>query len=214
MSLNQRVIIALPKGRVYDQAKELLGRAGIAIPESENGSRKLVFADESGRYDFVPLKPIDIPVYVESGAIDAGIGGTDILREQDSDVDEPADLRIGLCRRVVAAPQGLQVSIRDLLRVATKYPRTAEHFFRSRNIHVHIVKLDGSVEIAPLLGLAEAVIDLVETGRTLRENGMRIVEEIAQVSAKLIINRTAMKMKSVDINHLINQMDRVVYENP
>jgi ATP phosphoribosyltransferase len=208
MSLNQRVIIALPKGRVYDQAKELLGRAGIAIPGSENGSRKLVFADESGRYDFVPLKPIDIPVYVESGAIDAGIVGTDILRELDSDVYEPVDLRIGLCRLVVAAPQGLQVSIRDLL------PRTAEHFFRSRNIHVHIVKLDGSVEIAPLLGLAEAVIDLVETGRTLRENGMRIVEEIAQVSAKLIINRTAMKMKSVDINHLINQMDRVVYENP
>ena len=214
MSLNHRVIIALPKGRIYNQAKELLGRAGIVIPESDNGSRKLVFADESGRYDFVPLKPIDIPVYVESGAIDAGIVGTDILRELDSDVYEPVDLHVGLCKLVVAAPQGLQVSVRDIIRVATKYPRTAEHFFRSKNIHVHIVKLDGSVEIAPLLGLAEAIVDLVETGRTLRENGMRVVEEIAQVSAKLIINRTAMKMKSVDVNYLINQMDRVVYENP
>ena len=213
MSLNQRVIIALPKGRVYDQAKELLGRAGIAIPGSENGSRKLVFADESGRYDFVPLKPIDIPVYVESGALDAGIVGTDILREQDSDVYEPLDLRIGKCRLSLAAPRGAAISYDQHLRIATKYPRTAEEFFLSRNVHVQIVKLEGSVEIAPLLGLADAIVDLVETGRTLRENGLDILSEIKAITSKLIVNRTAMKIKSKAINRLIASLDTVVFAN-
>ena len=213
MSLNQQVMIALPKGRLYDQARGLLARAGIMMPESDNGSRKLVVSDASGRFDFVSLKPVDIPVYVESGAIDVGIVGTDILREIESDVYEPVDLKIGVCRLVVAAPSERELPLSQMVCIATKYPRTAERFFRGRNAHVHIVKLEGSVEIAPLLGLADAIVDLVETGRTLRENGMRVVEEVAAVSAKLIVNRTAMKMKSAAINHLITQLDAVVYEH-
>jgi ATP phosphoribosyltransferase len=208
------VRIALPKGRLYEKGTELLGRAGIVIPPAPDGSRKLVFPDSEGRFEFVPLKPIDIPVYVESGTIDAGIVGSDVLRELEADVYEPVDLGIGRCRLVLAAPSGAPLPPGGSLRVATKYPRTTKRFFTGKQAHVHIVKLDGSVEIAPLLGLADAIVDLVETGRTLRENGMRVVEDVALVSAKLIVNRTAMKMKSADIRHLITQLDTVVYENP
>lgn len=212
--MKNRVRIALPKGRLYDTGMELLGKAGIIILPAADGSRKLVFPDTEGRYEFVPLKPIDIPVYVESGTIDAGIVGSDILRELDADVYEPVDLGIGRCRLVLAAPAGVPLPRAGSLRVATKYPRTTGRFFKGKQLHVHIVKLDGSVEIAPLLGLADAIVDLVETGRTLRENGMHIVEDVARVSAKLIVNRTAMKMKSDDVRHLITQLDAVVYENP
>ncbi len=212
--MKSRVLIALPKGRLYETGTELLGKAGIVIPPAASDSRKLVFSDAAARYGFVLLKPIDIPVYVESGTIDAGIVGSDILRELEADVYEPVDLGIGGCRMVLAAPSGVPLPRVGSLRVATKYPRTTERFFRGKQIHVHIVKLDGSVEIAPLLGLADAIVDLVETGRTLRENGMHIVEDVARVSAKLIVNRTAMKMKSEDVRHLITQLDTVVYENP
>ncbi len=205
--------IALPKGRLYDPALALLARAGIRPAEDLNGSRKLVFPDAAGRHEFVSLKPVDIPVYVESGAIDAGIVGSDVLREYESDVYEPLDLQIGKCAVVLAAPEGVEIAYEQHLRIATKYPRTAERFFKANNAHVHIVRLDGSVEIAPLLGLSDAIVDLVETGRTLRENGMRVIEEIARVSAKLIVNRTAMKMKAADVSSLISQLDTVVYAN-
>jgi ATP phosphoribosyltransferase len=207
----KNILVALPKGRVFDQAVRLLDRAGIRISDGQLQSRRLVVPDESGRYEFVTLKPIDIPVYVESGAIDAGIVGTDILRELESDVYEPLDLLIGKCKLSVAAPNDRGVSLQQHLRVATKYPKTADRFFKSRNAHMHIVKLDGSVEIAPLLGLADVIVDLVETGRTLRENGLHILDDIAPVSSKLIVNRTAMKIQAAGINQLVSQLDSVVY---
>ncbi len=211
--MNEKVLIALPKGRLFEQTIALLGRAGVHADETHAGSRRLTFTDREGRFEFVCLKPVDIPVYVESGSIDAGVVGSDILRELDSDVYEPLDLQIGKCRLAVAAPEGIAPSYDHALRVATKYPRTAAQFFRSKNAHVHIVRLDGSVEIAPLLGLSDVIVDLVETGRTLRENGMSIVEEVAPVSAKLIVNRTAMKMKAGTLGQLIAQLDMVVYAN-
>jgi ATP phosphoribosyltransferase len=209
--MNSRPLVALPKGRLFDQALLLLAKAGVTTEKRLNESRKLTFSDDAGRYEFVALKPVDIPVYVESGAVDAGIVGTDILREVESDVYEPLDLQIGKCRLVVAGPNGADLDFARHVRVATKYPHTAERFFRSKNAHVHIVRLDGSVEIAPLLGLADAIIDLVETGRTLQENNMRIFEEVAQVTAKLIVNRTSMKLKSGPINTMIAQLDAVIY---
>jgi ATP phosphoribosyltransferase len=163
--------------------------------------------------DFVSLKPIDIPTYVENGAIEIGIIGSDLLRELESNVYEPLDLRIGLCKLVLAAPTGVQLSYTDHLRIATKYPRTALRFFQSRNSQAHIIKLDGSVEIAPRLGLAEAIVDLVETGRTLRDNNLAVVEEVSSISAKLIVNRTAMKIKSSRISQLISRLDAIVYEH-
>ena len=207
----KKILVALPKGRVFDQAIGLLNRAGIRIGDDQMQSRRLVVSDESGAYEFVTLKPIDIPVYVESGSIDAGIVGSDILRELDSDVYEPLDLQIGKCKLSVAAPNDAQVSLHQHIRVATKYPRTADRYFKSRDAHVHIVKLDGSVEIAPLLGLADVIVDLVETGRTLKDNGLHILNDIAPVSAKLIVNRAAMKIQAQPINQLIAQLDAVVY---
>jgi ATP phosphoribosyltransferase len=212
--LNEHLLVALPKGRILEQALALLERAGIRTRDIVNGSRRLTFPDEAGQYEFVFLKPVDIPVYVESGTVDAGIVGSDILREVEPDVYEPLDLRFGLCRLVVAAPEGIEPTTGRVLRVATKYPRSAERHFWTRNIQVHIIRLDGSVEIAPQLGLSDAVVDLVETGRTLRENGMRIVEDIEPVSAKLIVNRTAMKTRSDAVRTLIHQLDMVVYANP
>jgi len=212
--VNTTVLIALPKGRLYDKATELLARAGITINGSSESSRKLMFRDSSEKYGFVQLKPIDIPIYVESGSIDAGIVGSDVIRELESDVYEPVDLAIGRCRMVVAAPVRADLSHIQSLRVATKYPRTTERHFTRQRRHVHIVKLDGSVEIAPQLGLSDAIVDLVETGKTLQENGMRIVEEVALISAKLIVNRTAMKRKAADLQQLITKLDTVVYENP
>ena len=211
--MNRQPLIALPKGRLFDQTLGLLARAGVTTAKRLNESRKLTFQDDEGQYEFVALKPVDIPVYVESGAVDAGIVGTDILREVESDVYEPLDLQIGKCRLVVAGPNGVDLDFARHVRVATKYPHTAERFFRSKNAHVHIVRLDGSVEIAPLLGLSDAIIDLVETGRTLQENNMRIFEEVAPVTAKLIVNRTAMKLKSASIGGLISQLDAVIYAN-
>lgn len=210
--MKQKLLIALPKGRLLDKSFELLSKAGIVV-EPDDGSRQLFIEDRDKTYRFVMLKPVDIPVYVESGVIDAGICGSDILRELDSDVNEPLDLQIGRCGLVVAGPADTEVSYRRNIHVATKYPRTAARFFKAKNAHVHIVKLEGSVEIAPLLGLADVIVDLVETGRTLRENGMRVIEEVSPVSAKLIVNRTAMKVKAQQVNNLISQFDRVVYAN-
>jgi len=209
--MNDRILIALPKGRLFDPTLDLFAKAGIGIAPSEEASRRLTFFDVSGQFEFVALKPADIPVYVETGAADAGVVGSDILRESDPDVFEPIDLRIGVCQLVVAAPATTDVPALQHLHIATKYPRTPAKFFGARNIHPQIFKLEGSVEIAPILGLADAIVDLVETGRTLRDNGLVIVEEVARVSAKTIVNRTAMKTKNKALQDMLQQLDRVVY---
>ena len=205
--------IALPKGRLFDQSIGLLSRVGIRIADEPTNSRRLMFTDRDDKYEFIQLKPVDIPVYVESGAIDAGVVGSDIIRELESDVYEPLDLQIGKCKLSLAAPVGIELSFDRHLSIATKYPRTSDRFFKSRGAHVQIVRIEGSVEIAPLLGLADAIVDLVETGRTLHENGLRIIEDIAQVSAKIIVNRTAMKTKARRINTLLSKLDAVIYAN-
>ncbi len=210
--MNGVVRIAIPKGRLFEPSLDLLARAGVYAPGDERETRKLIFGNGDG-FEFIALKPIDIPVYVESGSIDAGIVGSDILRELDSDVYEPVDLKIGRCAIALAAPEGRSLDYSQSLRIATKYPRTAERFFRTKNAHVHVVRLDGSVEIAPILGLADAIVDVVETGRTLRDNGMAIVEEIARVTSKLIVNRTALKVKAQSVGQLVARLDAVVYEN-
>jgi ATP phosphoribosyltransferase len=205
------LLVALPKGRLFDKSLDLLAQAGVSIRPNDVDSRKLTFTDRDNTYEFVSLKPVDVPVYVESGAVDCGIVGSDILRETEHRVYEPLDLRIGRCRLVVAAPEGRDLAPDRHLKIATKYPRTTERHFRERSAHIHVVKLEGSVEIAPLLGLSDAIVDLVESGRTLRDNHLVVVEEVASVSAKLVVNRTAMTMKARVLNTLISQLDRVVY---
>lgn len=211
--MNRPILAAVPKGRLFESALLLFQRAGFSVLEDHGASRSLMFRDSNGQMEFVSLKPIDIPVYVETGAIDIGIVGSDVLRETEPNVYEPLDLRIGICRLVLAAMNGKEISFTDHLRIATKYPKTASRFFQLRNSQAHIIKLEGSVEIAPRLGLADAIVDLVETGQTLRDNNMSIVMEVARVSAKLIVNRTSMKIRSAQITPLISQLDAIVYEN-
>jgi ATP phosphoribosyltransferase len=206
------LLFALPKGRLHDAVLDLFARAGITVDVAE-GSRRLTFPDRDGRFAFVSLKPADVATYVESGAVDAGVVGSDVLREADADVYEPIDLRIGLCKLVLAVPHDRPLVDGGHWRIATKYPRTAARFFAERNSHVHIVKLEGSVEIAPQLGLADAIVDLVETGRTLKENGLTVAGEVGKISAKLIVNRAAMKTKREEVQRLLTDLDGVIYAN-
>jgi ATP phosphoribosyltransferase len=206
------LLFALPKGRLQDALMDLIGRAGIHV-DLPGVSRRLTFPDRDNRFAFVSLKPADVPTYVESGAADVGVVGSDVLREYEPDVYEPLDLRIGLCRLVVAAPLDRPLAEGGQWKIATKYPRTAARFFAENNDHVHIVRLEGSVEIAPQLGLADAIVDLVETGRTLRENGLVVTKEVGHISAKLIVNRTVMKTKREAVQRLLTDLDGVIYAN-
>jgi len=200
--------LALPKGRLLDPALALLSRMGIRGIEAD--SRRLLLADEEAGLRFVLLKPADVPTYVEYRAVDLGIVGKDILLEQQPDVYEPVDLGFGFCRLVVAEPRELwerdDPAKWSWVRVATKYPRLTEQYFSARGVQVEIVRLDGSVELAPLVGLAERIVDLVQSGETLRVNGLVEVAEITRSTARLIVNRAAMKTEYAAINRLVARM--------
>ena len=188
--------VALPKGRLLRPALDLLRRAGVdGIPDDE--SRRLIFTDTARRLRLLVLKPVDVPTYVEYGAADLGIVGKDILLEQEPDVYEPLDLGFGHCRLVVAEPRELwerdDPTKWSWVRVATKYPNLTRRYFSERGIQVEVVRLDGSIELAPLVGLAERIVDLVQSGDTLRANGLVEVAEILASTARLIVNRAAQK---------------------
>jgi ATP phosphoribosyltransferase len=182
------VTIALSKGRLLPGSEALFRRAGLPFPEDPG--RRLVVSLDGLRYLFV--KDQDVPTYVEHGVADCGVAGGDVLLEAGADVYEPFDLGFGRCRLVVARPASARPDPRSSsLRVATKYPRiTAAHFLQ-RGVSVEVVRLSGSVELAPVLGLCDCIVDIVETGRTLEENGLAIVEEVAPSSARLIVNRAS-----------------------
>jgi ATP phosphoribosyltransferase len=200
--------LALPKGRLLDPALVLL--AGMGIRGVEPDSRRLLLTDEAAGLRFILLKPADIPTYVEYGAADLGIVGKDILLEQQPDVYEPVDLGFGFCRLVVAEPRELwerdDPARWSWVRVATKYPRLTEEYFSERGIQVEMVKLDGSIELAPLVGLAERIVDLVQSGETLRANGLVEVAEILTSTARLIVNRASLKTQHARVNQLITSM--------
>ena len=200
------VTIAVAKGRLQDETVARLARAGVRVPAAELDSRRLRISDESGEFELLLVKPSDVPVYVEYGVADAGVCGSDVLVESEADVHEPLDLGFGRCRMVVAAKAGDAAAGYghvSTLRVATKYPKTAAEFFRRRGVPVEIVELSGSVELAPLTGLAERIVDLVESGRTLAENGLVVTDTVAEVSARLAVNRASYQLKRRDITRLI-----------
>ncbi|MBI2081398.1 MAG: ATP phosphoribosyltransferase [candidate division NC10 bacterium] len=201
------IAIALPKGRLFAEAVALFEAVGITGLEAFRDSRRLIVEDGSGRYRFLALRDADVPTYVEHGAADLGVVGKDQLLEHGRDLYEPLDLRFGACRLVVAQPADLTGDGRpeewSSLRVATKYPSVTERHFTQRGIQVEIIKLYGSIELAPLVGLAERIVDLVASGRTLREHGLVEVEEIARCSARLIVNRAALKTRYHRIRTLI-----------
>jgi ATP phosphoribosyltransferase len=199
--------IALSKGRLTDLTIELLEAAGIDCSELKEQSRKLILTDEKNKIKFFLVKPSDVPTYVEYGAADIGIVGKDTLLEEGRNVYEVLNLGFAACRMVVAGPASLQGKLDTLTnkRVATKYPRIArEYFEHTKRESVEIIKLNGSVELAPLVGLSEVIVDVVESGRTLRENGLVVLETIAEISAKMIVNRVSMKMENERISRIID----------
>jgi len=204
--------LALPKGRLLDPSLALL--SGMGIQGMESDSRRLLLSDDKSGLRFIFLKPADIPTYVEYGAADLGIVGKDILLEQQPDVYEPVDLGFGFCRLVVAEPR--EMWQRDdpakwsWVRVATKYPTLTERYFSARGIQVEIVRLDGSIELAPLVGLAERIVDLVQSGETLRANGLVEVAQIMTSTARLIVNRASLKTAHARVNALIQAMRQEV----
>ncbi len=208
------IAVALPTGRLFSEAVKLFVGLGASGAEALMDSRRLTAEDPAHGLRFLALKAVDIPTYVEHGAADMGVVGKDLLLEQGRDVYEPLDLGFGACRLVVAEPAALHrrddPQAWSCLRVATKYPRLAERHFSQQGIQVEIVQLSGSIELAPVMGLAERIVDLVDTGRTLRENGLVEVEEILKASARLIVNRASLKTRYQAIQKVIEALrDRV-----
>ena len=207
--------LALPKGRLLGSALELMRALGVDGIDVE--SRKLIFNDEGRGLRLLFLKPVDIPAYVTYGAADLGIVGKDILAEQAPDVYEPLDLGFGVCRLVVAEPRELwerdDPAKWSWVRVATKYPRLAEQYFTDRGIQVELVRLDGSIELAPLVGLADRIVDLVQSGETLRANGLVEVAEITRSTARLIVNRASMKTEYAAVTGLIDELKAAARRN-
>ena len=199
--------LAIAKGRLQVDAVNLLQRAGLKLPSDPESTRRLALEDESGRYRLIFVKPADVPVYVEHGIADAGIVGRDVLLESDADLAQPLALELGACQIVVAARSNTALTQAGMLRVATKYPRIAAKHFGARGVAVDLIELSGSVELAPVLGLADCIVDLVETGRTLAENGLSIVEVIAESTARLVVNRASYQLKAAAIGRLIRSVD-------
>ncbi len=200
--------IALSKGKLIESALELFKRAGYATGGLSGESRRLVFVCSEIGITFLIVRPSDVPTYVEYGGADAGIVGKDVLMEQESDVYEPLDLRFGACRISVAALQGegLRDRLSSKIRVATKYPKITERFFNQRGIPVEIIKLYGSIELAPVVGLADRIVDLVETGSTLKAHELVEVEVIAQSTARFIVNRASLRLKHEPLMELIRRL--------
>lgn len=213
--MRNTIRIALPKGRMMEQALALLDTLGSGVSEEAIRSRRLILPSRDGRFEFLPVKSQDVPAYVEAGVADAGVVGSDVLSESRPDVLQPLDLGFGACRLAVAAPQdtpypSLPGGITP--RVATKYFETARRFFTERGLHVELIRISGSVEVAPLLGLAHWIVDLVETGQTLRENGLVIVETISRSTARLILNRASHKLRLVEHQQLIADLEGALRE--
>jgi len=207
------LVIALCKGRFLDPSLDMLAKAGIRFPEDAASSRKLIFNSDDERFRAVLVKPADVPTYVEYGAADIGIAGRDVIMESRADLLQPLDLNFGQCKIAVAGPKGahsINGSEHPTIRVATKYPRITIDYYNARGIPVEIIPLSGSIELAPLIGLADRIVDLVETGRTLKDNGLEIVEVIAESSARLLINRAGYQTKRDEVLGLIQALEKVI----
>lgn len=199
--------IALGKGRLADITLEKLNHIGITFPEYSPKSRKLIFTSENKDVTLVFVKASDVGIYVERGACDLGVAGKDTLSETTPDVFEMLDLQFGKCKFAIAAPKGFKKEPYKKIRVATKYPNVAKKYFEQKGEPIEIIKINGSVELAPLMGLSDVIIDIVETGTTLKENGLVVIEEMSDVSARLIVNKASLKTKRDEILRIINALE-------
>ncbi len=204
----QALTIALSKGRILDETLRLLAAAGLPQPEGLQ-SRKLILQSSCGTIRYVLAKPVDVPTYVEHGVADIGIAGKDVLVEAGRDLYELLDLGIGRCKMAVAGlPE--RMAGEPMQKVASKYPRIAAEFFRGRGQQAEVICMNGSVELAPLIGLAECIVDVVETGRTLRENGLVVQAEVMEISTRLVANRMSFRLKCKAIDLLVRNLQAVV----
>ncbi len=211
MNVERRpIVLALPKGRVHEEAVALFARAGFDLHGTLGDTRRLVH-DVAGLRVLV-VRSSDVPTYVEHGAADVGVAGRDVLDEEDPDVYQPLDLGIGACRLSVAEPEDRPVDERSLLhlRVATKYPHLTRNYLESRGLFAEIIKLSGSIELGPLTGLADRIVDLVSSGQTLRANRLREVEVIMPVTSRLVVNRASLKLRADEIDAIVRRLRKVV----
>ena len=209
------ITIALSKGRLLSPSIDLLARIGIRSPDLKASSRKLFFKTTYDNTHIMIVRAVDVPTYVEYGAADIGVAGQDLLLEQRKDVYEPLDLRFGQCRVVLAEPvrRARRLFAKgSRIRIATKYPAITEQYFNEKGLPVEIIKLYGAIELAPSVGLADQVVDLISTGKTIQENHLRVADEIAHSTARLIVNRASFKLKYDRIRQIIERCRKVVEE--
>ena len=206
--------VALPKGRLGEQVYEMFEAAGFPCPDIRENNRKLIFENPEASLRFFLVKPSDVAIYVERGAADVGVAGKDILQEYRPEIYELLDLGIGNCRMAVAAPALFRDDEGSTLRVATKYPNVARDFYAARGRDIDVIRLNGSIEIAPRVGLSDVIVDIVETGATLRENDLEVVETIFPISARLIANKAGYKFKRDRIQKLVGSLARQAEVTP
>ncbi len=202
--------VALPKGRLGEKVYAMFEKAGFECPSIKEQNRKLIFENEAAGVRYFWVKPSDVPIYVERGVADIGVAGKDILLEYTPDVYELSDLNIGKCRMAVAAKKGFRYSSQKTLKVATKFANIAQSYYSSCGRDIDIIHLNGSIEIAPILGLSDVIVDIVETGTTLKENDLEVIETVVPISARLIANKTSFKFKSATIQRLQNELEKIV----
>ena len=204
--MNTVLNVALPKGRLGEKVYAMFKAAGFPCPSIEEPNRKLIFENLEAGVRYFWVKPSDVAIYVERGAADIGVAGKDILLEYTPDVYELLDLDIGKCRMAVAAPKGVRDNSQRTLRVATKFPHIAGGYYAAKSREIDIIKLNGSIEIAPILGLSDVIVDIVETGKTLVENDLEVKETILPISARLICNKAAFRFKTAEIERITSYM--------
>jgi len=201
--------VALPKGRLGEKVYGMFKAAGFPCPSIEEQNRKLIFENEEVGVRYFWVKPSDVAIYVERGAADIGVAGKDILLEYRPKVYELFDLDVGKCRMAVAAPKGFRDDTARTLRVATKFSRIARDYYASQGRDIDIIHLNGSIEIAPILGLSDVIVDIVETGTTLKENDLEVIENIVPISARLIANTASFKFKNEAIEKILTELTRL-----
>ena len=199
--------VALPKGRLGEQVYKMFKKAGFPCPGIEENSRKLIFESEEAGVRYFWAKPSDVAIYVERGAADVGVCGKDILLEYEPNIYELLDLNIGKCRMAIAGPKGYEDDPETTLRVATKFSNIAHTYYQSIGRDIDIIKLNGSIEIAPILNLADVIVDIVETGTTLKENNLEVLETIVPISARLIANKASYQFKADEIEKIKHELE-------
>ncbi|MBP5313346.1 MAG: ATP phosphoribosyltransferase [Eggerthellaceae bacterium] len=205
--------VALPKGRLGEQVYEMFAAIGYECPELLDPNRKLIFENKEKKVRYFWVKPSDVAIYVERGVADVGVVGKDILLEEQPDVYELSDLGFGKCRMVVAGPGDFKDDTAKTLRVATKFAAIAQNYYRLRGRDIDIIALNGSIEVAPIIGLSDVIVDIVETGTTLRENNLAELEVIDNISARLIANKASFAFKNKNIVNIVKAFDMVLEEN-